>query len=98
MDFREISYCVIFTKKICRERRSLFNIRQKITGILHADLRTFMTELITSVTLLVNKANLVHDFFLSIFILSVFILSMFIDLYMFRLTMHPSSGETTVFM
>ena len=51
----------------------MFNIRQKITGILHADLRTFMTELITSVTLLVNKANLVHDFFLSIFILSVFI-------------------------
>jgi hypothetical protein len=63
MDFREISCFVIFTK-IFREKWSLFNIRQKITGILYEDLRTFMTELITSVTMLVNKANLVHNFFL----------------------------------
>ena len=37
---------------------------------------------------LVNEANLVHNFFLS----------MFINLYMFRANMCPSSGETTVFM
>ena len=39
---------------------------------------------------LVNKSNLVHNFFFSIFI--------FVNLYMFRATMCPSSGETTVFM
>jgi len=37
---------------------------------------------------LVNKTNFVHNFFLSIFI----------NLYMFRATMCPTSGETTVFM
>jgi len=37
---------------------------------------------------LVNKTNLMHKF----------ILSIFINLYMFRATMGPSSGETTVFM
>ena len=37
---------------------------------------------------LVSKANLVHNFFFSIFI----------NHYMFRATMCPSSGETTVFM
>jgi len=37
---------------------------------------------------LVNKTNLVH----------IFILSIFINLYMFRATMCPSSGETSVFM
>jgi len=36
----------------------------------------------------VNKTNLVHKF----------ILSIFINLYMFRPTMCPSSGETTVFL
>jgi len=32
------------------------------------------------------------------FILSIFILRIFINLYMFRATVYPSSGETTVFM
>ena len=32
------------------------------------------------------------------FILSIFILSIFLNLYVFRATMYPSSGETTVFL
>ena len=47
----------------------------------------------TSLYNLVNKANLVHSFFLVGLLLSIFI-----NLYMFRSTMCPSSGETTVFM
>jgi len=39
---------------------------------------------------LVNKTNLVQIFFL--------VLLYFSNLYMFRATMGPSSGETTVFM
>jgi len=39
--------------------------------------------------ILVNKANLMHNLFL------VYI---FINLYMFRATMDPSSGEATEFM
>ena len=42
---------------------------------------------------LVNKTNLLHNFFLVCFFLSIFI-----SPYMFRVTMCPSSGETTVFM
>jgi len=42
---------------------------------------------------LVNKANLVHSLFLVYLSLSIFI-----NLYMFRETMCPSSGEIVVFM
>ena len=42
---------------------------------------------------LVNKANLVHNLFLVYLFLSIFI-----NLYMFRATMCPSSGETIVLM
>ena len=42
------------------------------------------------------KASFVAQFILSVFILNIFILSIFINLYMFRATTCPSSGETTV--
>jgi hypothetical protein len=42
---------------------------------------------------LVNKANLVYN----VFLVYLF-LSMFINLYMYRATMCPSSGETNVFI
>jgi hypothetical protein len=40
-----------------------------------------------------NKVNLVHNLFLVYLFLSIFI-----NFYMFRATMCPSPGETTVFM
>jgi len=60
---------------------------------------TFYIEFYVSVTVqtlynLVNKANLVHNLFLEY----LFLVHLFINVYMFRATICPSSGETTVFM
>ena len=54
---------------------------------------TDITGTLREVYNLVNKANLVHNLFLVYLFLSIFI-----NLYVFRGTMCPSSGETTVFM
>jgi len=65
----------------------------KMTKMTNTCRMTDITGTLREVYNLVNKANLVHNLFLVYLFLSIFI-----NLYVFRGTMCPSSGETTVFM